>query len=138
MVEHLFAQPEKQVVFQFRGPFFRSQNLRLHGLQVLGDEALAASHCLLADVVAGHFGQVGLGDLNVIAEDGVESDLQRGDSGASNFVQLQLGQPVLAAAGRGAQFIEFGAEAIPDHPAFLHRQRRFVGDGVAEQFDQVR
>ena len=137
VVEHLLAQAKKQVVLQLRGPFFGAEDLRFHDLEVLGDEALAAGHGLFAHIVTRHLGEVRFGDFDVIAEHRVEADFQRRNAGAGDFVLLELGQPVLAASGCGAEFVQLRAEAIPDHSALLHRQGWFIGDGVAEQFDEV-
>ena len=56
---------------------------------------------------------------------------------ARNFIGLQFGDPILAAALGGAEFVERGVKAVADHAAFLDRQRRFVHDGAGNQFDQV-
>ena len=105
VVEHLLAQAKEQVVLQLSGPFFGAEDLRFHDLEVLGDEALAAGHGLFADVVTRHLGEVRFGDFDVIAEHRVEADFQRRNTGAGDLVLLELGQPVLAASGRRAEFV---------------------------------
>ena len=121
MVEHLLAQAKEQVVLQLRSPFFGAEDLRFHDLEVLGNEAFAAGHGLFAHIVTRHLGEVRFGDFDVIAEHRVEADFQGWNSGTSDFVLLKLGQPVLAASGRRAEFVQLRAKAVPDHPALLHR-----------------
>ena len=50
-------------------------------LQLLGDVPLAIAKGLLADVAVRHLGEVGLGDLDVIAEYFVKADLEAFDAG---------------------------------------------------------
>ena len=82
--------------------------------------------------------EVRLGDLDVIAEDGVETHLQRRDSGALDFLLLQPCDPILAFARAASKFVEIGVEPLPDDSPFLHRQRRFINDRPADQLDQIR
>ncbi len=55
-----------------------------------------------------------------------------------DFVLLQLRDPILAAAHGVAQFVQLGVEAVANHAAFLHGQRRLVHDGARDQLDEVR
>ena len=59
-----------------------AEHLLLVLLQRRRREALAAGDRLLALVVGWHRVQVGLRDLDVVAEDAVEADLERSDAGA--------------------------------------------------------
>ena len=136
--EDLFAHLQEKVVLQLGRPLLGAEDLRLHRLQLLRDEPFAVGDRLLAHVVARDLREVGLGHLDVVAEDGVEPDLQRRDAGAGRLVLLELGEPVLAAARRRAQLVQLGAEAVTDDPAFFHRERWVVGDGAAEQLDERR
>ena len=66
-----------------------------------------------------HLVQIRFGDFDVIAENGIEPHFQRGNSRARDFVRLQFGDPILAAALGGAQFVERGVKAVANHAAFL-------------------
>ena len=71
--------------------------------------------------------QVGLGDLDVIAEDGVEAYLEALDPGALLFGGFEIGEPGFVAAGERAHAVEFGVVAGADEIAFLQIGRKFVG-----------
>ena len=58
-------------------------------LQLRRDVALGILERLLALVIGGNLAGVGVGDLDVVAEDLIEADLQTGDAGAANFVGLE-------------------------------------------------
>ena len=72
-------------------------------LELGSDVPLGVLDRLLADVVAGDVAALGLGlgvrDLDVIAEDLVEADLQALDPGAPDLLGLKLGDPRLAPLG---------------------------------------
>ena len=78
-------------------PLLGGEHLLLVLLELGGDEALGAHRGLLADVVLGHQVQVRAGHLEVVAEDLVVADLERGDPGALALARLELEQVVLAA-----------------------------------------
>lgn len=66
-----------------RDPLVSLQDLLLVLLQLGRHEALATHDRLLALVVRRHQAEVGLADLDVVAEDPVEADLERGNPGAA-------------------------------------------------------
>ena len=137
-LQHGLPHALEQFVFQLRAALLRAQDLALHLLQGRRDEPLAVGDGLLASVVRGHLVQVGLGDLDVIAEHGIEPHLEGLDAGARDLILLQLGDPILAAAHGDAQLVQRGIEAVADQPAFLHGERRLVHNSAPDQFHQVR
>ena len=110
----------RQVQEEFRLPFgpdlFRPQDPGFVILQVHGDEALGVHQGLFADVVGGHQVLVGLGDLQVIAEDLVVAHFQAVDAGAAAFLGLQAGDPVLAFPAEADEFVQLRVIAFPDDP----------------------
>ena len=66
------------------------QHLRFQLLQLGRGEALGVDQRLLAIVVRRRQVQVRLRDLDVVAEDVVEPDLERGDAGALPLARLDL------------------------------------------------
>ena len=71
------AHAQKEFVFEFDAAFLGAQDFAFHVLQLGRDEAFTVGDGLLAGVMRRDFVEVGLGDLEVIAEDGIESDLER-------------------------------------------------------------
>src|SRR5437764_880852 len=65
-------------------------DLLLENLEVRRDVAFRADQRLLADVVVRDFREVRFRNLDVVAEDGVEADLQRADPGALPLPRLDL------------------------------------------------
>ena len=91
------------------------QDARLGVLQRGGDVALAVGDGLLAGVVARHQGEVGAGDLDVVAEDFVEPDFQGADTGPLSFSSLQRGQPLPRVVYGGDGIVEIGGESGANH-----------------------
>ena len=98
LAEHLLAHALEEFVFELHAAFLRAKDFALHLLQLRRDETFAVGNGLLADVMRRHFVEIGLGDLDVVTEDGIEAHLERRDAGARDFVRLQFGNPILAAA----------------------------------------
>src|SRR5258708_17662317 len=94
------------------------------------DVALGILEGLLALVVRGNLGGVGVRDFNVIAEDFVEADFKAGDAGLGDFLGLKLGDPALAVAGDGVQAIQLGVAARPDQAAFARTEWRGLREGA--------
>ncbi len=61
-------------------------------------EPFAAGDGLLALIVVRNGVQVRFGDLDVVAEDTIEADLQRGDAGSGALALLHLGDDLTAGA----------------------------------------
>lgn len=68
------AELEEEFVFELAGAFFGAEDFVFHFLEGGGDVALAVGHGLFAGVVVGDFGEVGVGDLDEVAENVVEFD----------------------------------------------------------------
>ena len=75
------AQLLEQALLAGRDQLVRAQHAVLVLLELGRDEALAAGDRLLAHVVGRHQRQVRAAHLDVVAEDAVEADLERGDPG---------------------------------------------------------
>ena len=104
----------------------RVQHLGFVLLQLGRGEALGIDQRLLALVVGRRQVQVGLRDFEVVAEDGVELDLQRADAGALALALLDLRDVLLAVAAEVAQFVERAIDAGANHAAIGQRERRLV------------
>ncbi len=76
----------------------RAQDFLFVLLQFGRDVALGVLERLLALVIARDLGGVRVRDLDVVAENPVEADLEGVDAGALDFVRLKAGDPFLAAA----------------------------------------
>src|SRR5258706_9159423 len=92
---------------------------------------------LLALVVRGRMMQIGLGDLNVIAEDVVELDLERVDPGALPLAGLDLCDVLLAMATQVAQLVEFRIDAFADHATVVQGDGWFRNDAVVNTLAYV-
>ncbi len=115
-----------------------SQHLLLVLLEVRSNVTFGIFERLLALVVGRDFGGVGVSDLDVVAEDLVESDLQAGDSGAADLLSLKASDPILPAAGDRMELIECAIVAPADHTSFSRAERRLVHEGGIQQFAQIR
>ncbi len=71
--------------------------------------------------------QVGLRNLDVVAEDVVEADLERRDAGALPFARFDLRDVLAAVLAEVAQFVEFGVVARADGGAVADVDGRSVG-----------
>ena len=120
----LLSQAPSQVQEEFRLPlnpdFFGPQDPGLVILEVRGDEALGVYQGLLADVVGRHQMQVGLGDLQIIAEDLVVAHLEAVDAGGAALLGLQFGDPVLAFPAEANEFVQLRVIALPDDAPILN------------------
>ncbi len=81
---------------------------------------------------------MGLGHLDVVAEDLVVAHLQRADAGALALVGLEPGDPALALATDRPQFIEISAVTVTDNAAFAQNDGWFIDQGFINQLNQVR
>src|SRR5260370_29934811 len=114
------------------------QHLLLVLLEVRSNVTFGIFERLLALVVGRDFGGVGVSDLDVVAEDLVESDLQAGDSGAADLLSLKASDPILPAAGDRMELIEGAIVAPADHTSFSRAERRLVHEGGIPQVVQIR
>ena len=137
LAEHFLTHALEQFVFQLHAAFLRAEDFAFHFLQLRRDVTFAVGDGLLANVMRRHLVEVRLGDLDVVTENGIEPDLERRDAGARDFVGLQFGNPILAAARGLAEFVERSVKSVADHATFLHRERRVIHDGAGNQFHEV-
>ena len=81
---------------------------------------------------------VGLGNLDVVAEDIVEADFQRLNSGAGPLALLDLCDILPAIAADIAQLVEFGVIARANCAAIGEIERRLIGDGGENAIANIR
>ena len=122
--------------FEFLERRFRRQDFALEFLERGRGEALGADQRLLALVVGGHALEIGLRDLDVVAEDIVVADLERRDCGALALGRLQLRDHAARADCQTAQLIDLGTEAGANHIAVARIDRRLVGQRRRDLRDQ--
>ena len=96
----LFGDPVanllKELLLDLEHLFFGSQDLLFVFLQFRCDESFGADQRLLAIVVLRNQVKIRFGDLDVVAEDSVEANLQRSDSGSLAFADFDGGEICLA------------------------------------------
>ena len=90
------AQRGEELQLQRDPPLVGAEDLRLELGELGGDEALGVGEGLLAPVVGRDGGEVRARDLDVVAEDAVVADLERGDAGALALARLDGGDPARA------------------------------------------
>ena len=66
---------------------------------------------------------MGIGHLDVVAEDVIEGDLQRRDPGLPALPLPHLEEILLPPAGDGAQLVQTAAHPGSDHPPLAHLSR---------------
>ena len=93
-------------------------------------EPLGIDQCLLTLVIGRRQVLVGLGDLDVITEYVVETDLQRLNAGARPFARFDLRNVLPTVLAQVAQLIELAIVARSNGPAIYHVHRRRVRDCV--------
>ena len=119
-VEQLLVQP----FFPRQGALLGAQGFVFKRFQLGGDEALGVFQGLAAPVVAGHFVQLALGDLDEKAMHLVELHAQVGNAAAGAFAGFQIEQEAIAIGLDGAQLVQIGVVAMGDHTAVAHQSRR--------------
>ena len=130
-------QHAEQLLLAREGFVLGAENLLFLQLEGLGHVPLAAHGGLLADVVGGDVGEVGLGDLEVVAEDRIVADFEGRNTGSLNFLLLQRGNPILTGGGRLAEFIQFRRVSGLDHAAVVDCQRGSDFKGAVNERDQL-
>jgi hypothetical protein len=104
----------------------RLEDLLLVLLQLGGDEALAPRDRLLADVVVRDGAEVRFADLDVVAEDAVETDLQGRDPRAGTLPLLDGGDGGAPAVADLAQRVQLRVHARAHHAALAQGGRGLV------------
>src|ERR1035437_10089657 len=113
------------------------EHLDLVLLQLWRGKALGVDQGLLTFVLPRREVQVRLGDLEVIAEDAVELDLQRTDAGPLAFALLDLCDVLLAVTAQVAKFVESRIDPRADDTAVRQRKRRLIFERRHEPVTQV-
>src|SRR6266849_5127503 len=90
-------------------------------------EAFGVHQRLLALVIGGREVEVGLGDLDVVAEDLIEADLERLDADAGALSLLHLKDVAAAVLLQVAQLVQGGIHAGADHIAVGKAEWRLIG-----------
>ena len=103
---HGVAEFQEQLVLQLLRLLVGREDLLLILLQLGRDVTLGVLHRLLADVLRGDLLAMRVGDLDVVAENLVEADLERGNAGPLALFGLVAGDPLLAAVGQFAQGVQ--------------------------------
>src|SRR5207248_10500683 len=101
-------------------------------------EAFGIHQRLLALVIGRSEMQVGPGDLDVIAEDGVELHFERLDADPLAFPLFDVRDVALAVVAEIAQLIEFLIDSIANDAAISEAQRRLGDDGALDLRTQIR
>ncbi len=59
--------------------------------------------------------QIRFRNFEIVAEDGIEFDFERADAGSGALALFDLGEDLLAVAGKFAQFVEITIQAGGDY-----------------------
>ncbi len=78
-----------------------------------------------------------MGDLDVVAEDFVEADLQRLDSGPAPLRCLERTDPFAGAARRFGDPIQLGVKPRTNGAAFAHQGRRVIDQGSGQLVSEL-
>ena len=128
MQRKIAHQRDEEPEFEFLQPRLGAEDFAFQLLERGGSEAFRADQRLLAFVVRRHAVEVGFGDLDVVAEDLVVADFQRGDVAALALGRFQPRDHAARVGGERAQLVNFGTEAAPNHVAIARIDRRLVAD----------
>ena len=109
---------------------FGRDDLLLVFLEFLGDVAFGAHEGLFADPLRRDFVPEGVADLDIVAENVVVSDFERGDSGAFGLPLLHLQEIILPAAGQAAELVQLFVHPLRDDRALADLGGRLRIQGV--------
>ena len=101
LLRRLLPDFGEDALLDFEDLLFGGQNLALVFLQLRRGEALRVDQGLLAFVIGGGEVEIGLRDLDVVAEDIVEADFERADAGAVAFAGFDLRDVAGGRSGSG-------------------------------------
>src|SRR5438477_7750715 len=82
--------------------------------------------------------EIRFGNLDVITENRIEADFERGNSGALNFILLQFSNPIFAPASGSAELIEASVKSIPNQAAFFETEWRLIHNRAPHQLHHLR
>ena len=126
------AEGGEQLGFEGVGTLLGVANLVLVLLQFGSDVAFGVLDGLLANEFGRNLGAVaalGVADLNVVAEDVVEADLEAADSGPANLLGLILVDPGLATVSQLALGVEVGVVTVADQASLGGGQGGIIDHG---------
>ena len=127
----------KDLVFQRRQPLLRAEHRAFERFELLCDIALAVCQRLLADIMLGDCVNIGLADLDIVAEYTVISDLELADTGLFALPLLNGSDLPLAARCQIAQGVDLRVVTGSDQAALAQQDRRIVNDRGLDQVVDV-
>ena len=130
-------QVGKQLVLQHEQPFVGAQNFIFKFLEFGRDVTLAGRQRLLAREGVRHAADIAAADLDIVAENLVEADLELGDASLLAQLGLHLRKHALAAVHDVAQFVDFGVVSGADGAAVLEVGGRVVDQGAGDVVKDV-
>ena len=83
VIDEATAEVGEDAFFDFDGALLGGEDFGFVVLELRGGKALGVDEGLLAFVVGRDAGEVGFGDFDVVAEDGIKADLEGADAGAA-------------------------------------------------------
>ena len=134
---HRVAKLQEQLVLQLLRFLVGREHLLLVFFQLGRDVALGVFYRLFADVFGRYLLAMGVGDFDVVAENLVEADLERGNARPLALLGLIAGDPLLAAAGQLAQGVERLVVTVADEAAVAAGERAVVGQRRIEPAAEI-
>ena len=120
------------------GTLLRGQDLGFELLELGRGKAFGVDEGLFALVVGRDGLEVGAGDLEVIAENGVEADLEGADPGAGALTFFNGGDALAAGGGKLAQLVEFGVDAGADGAGVAELRRGGFDERAGDPLFKIR
>ena len=133
ITRHLLAHLPEQSALDLPDAVLRVQNERLVLLHLRRDEPLAAHQRLPPHIIFRRKFEIGVADLDVVAEDSVVAHLQRLDACTLPFLLLQAGNIVLRVTGRTAHLVQLRREPGPNYIAVSHTERRVIRNRLPDK-----
>ena len=137
-LRHLAADAHKEIALEGLAFFLGIQDLRLQFLQFGCGESFGVHQRLLAFIVLGGEMEIRPGDLDVIAKDAVEPDLERGDAGALALAGFDPGHQLFAVLAEVAEFVKRGVVTLADQSTLAQKCGWVRVDGCLDQLTDVR
>ena len=123
----------EQLIFDGDRSLLCAENTALDLFELGRDIALAVGQGLLADVVLRHQILVGIGDLDIVAEDAVVADLQLGDPRLLLLLCFDAGKQRGGVVHVVLELVQRCGVALLDQAAFPHREGRILHDRLIDQ-----
>ena len=128
---------DKKLPFDLQDAFVGRQDLPLIFFQLGRSKPLGIHQRLFALVVRGSQMQIRLRNLNVVAKDLIEANLQRANIGSFAFALFHRRDDLFAVLAQLTQFIEFRVVTAADHAWIRGQRRRLVRNRAFEPFADV-